>query len=246
MKLYGLLGHPLKHSKSKELFDNRFGTDDSLSFELFDYSDSGDFLDTITKNPSIQGFNVTIPHKRSVVSWLSEQTDEVVKTGACNAVKVIRESNKTIFHGHNTDVTGFKNSLPISAMKNIEQCIILGTGGAAKSVEFVLSQFNLDIIVVSRSPSTIQGTIGYKDISTLLKNNTLVVNCTPVGMFPGNETINFPYDMVDESFVFYDLVYNPLITGFMASASKMGATVMNGRQMLELQAQESWKFWGLI
>ncbi len=246
MNLYGILGFPLSHSKSKELFYNRFIESTDLQYRVFEYRDLIEFKKLLNHSRDIKGFNVTIPFKTRVVSWLSEETEEVIKTGACNTIKVIHNNNGITFKGHNTDVTGFKLSLEKLQISSVTQCLILGTGGASKAVEFVMNQLKINVIKVSRSANKSKDIILYQDIPRILIDRSLVVNCTPVGMYPNNDTIGFPYNLINQTYIFYDLVYNPLETNFLINSAKQGATVTNGWEMLKLQANEAWKFWGLI
>ncbi len=241
MKQYGLIGHPLVQSFSKIYFEEKFTKENILdaSFHLFDISDISQLTTVLEEHPHLQGFAVTIPYKQSVIQYLDEISDEAKKIGAINCVQISDGKLK----GYNTDVVGFAASfLPMLTHTN-NKALVLGTGGASKAVQYVLSQNNIPYQLVSRQSSN--DSISYEAISkATLKEYNIVINCTPLGMVPKEATFpNIPYQYVTAHHIFYDLVYKPSETVFLKKAKEQGASVLNGFDMLLAQAEENWKIW---
>ena len=146
--------------------------------------------------------------------------------------------------GFNTDVFGFSASIAGLLKPHHRRALILGSGGASKAVKYALSGAGIDVLVVSRTPGA-PGTIGYDGLTRDLTNEfTVVVNATPLGTFPREETCPpFPYQWISPCHLLYDLVYNPEETRFLALGRKQGATVKNGYEMLVLQAEKAYEIW---
>ena len=236
MALFGLIGHPVEHSFSKELFDSRF--DGQHKYELIDL-EKVDELRKIVAELGLSGFNVTIPHKKAVVGVVDRLTDVAEKIGAVNCVRVETDGSLT---GHNTDAEAFCREL--AAVGERHSALILGTGGAAHAVGYALKRMGVRYKMVSRYPRC--GTISYEEAYATTDEVDLIVNATPVGMWPNVE--NTPWDkpeiLTGKHFV-YDLVYNPSPTRLMREASAYGAQVKDGMGMLSRQAELSWSFWGI-
>jgi shikimate dehydrogenase len=241
MKLYGLIGYPLQHSFSQTYFTQKFKTlglnDCSYqNFELENIEKLNELLDTFSH---LQGLNITIPYKESVLPFLDSITSQAQAIGAVNCIH-IRDKK---LHGHNTDAYGFENSLLPYLNHGMHKALILGTGGSAKAIEFALNKLNIQSTFVSRSalPHTIQ----YEQLDgDVLKEYLLIINCTPLGTFPNIATYpNIPYASITPNHICFDLVYNPSETAFMKRSKQQGATVINGLNMLHLQAEKSWEIW---
>lgn len=242
MKQYGLIGHPLSHSFSKKYFADKFDKENILdcSYELFDIENVDLFQHVLESNTNIKGLNVTIPYKESILKFLTE-VDPIAETiGAVNTIKI----SKNTIKGYNTDYYGFKKSLKPFLDINHERALILGTGGASKTVKYVLNELNIDCLTVSRSPKN-ETEIGYDDINEfVLKHHQIIVNTTPVGMYPNTDQLpQLNYDKLTEKYLLYDLVYNPLETEFLKKGKSKGAITLNGMEMLKLQAEKSWEIW---
>ena len=245
MKTYGLIGFPLEHSFSKNYFSKKF-IELNLSeqvYENFPLQDLKQFSDLIKNNSDLIGLNITIPYKQSILSYLDEMSDEAKEIGAVNTIKIIRNSGTIHLKGFNTDVYGFSLSLK-PFLKNIHQrALILGNGGAAQAVKFVLKNLGIDFIQVSRTSA--KNTITYDQLNEyILKSHLLIVNTTPLGMSPNVETFpDLPYHYLTEDHLLYDLVYNPEKTIFLKRGEEKGALCLNGMSMLKLQAEKSWEIW---
>ncbi len=244
MKLFGLIGHPLSHSFSKKYFSEKFKSENitDCEYELFDIKSINELPLLLKQNPNLKGLNVTIPYKESVIPFLSELSKEAKEIGAVNTIKI--DGNKLI--GDNTDYFGFKQSLkPFIEIKH-ERALILGTGGASKAVEYALKSININCLFVSRNP-TKENEISYEDVNEyVIKHHQIIVNTTPVGTFPNAiEKPAIDYDLITSSHLLYDLVYNPKETLFLKEGRRRGAIILNGYQMLQLQAEKAWQIWSL-
>ncbi len=240
MREFGLIGFPLSHSFSQKYFTEKFLSEniDDAKFLNFSIPHIED-IEQLFAEHSLKGLAVTIPYKKSVIKYLDE-TDEVVKTiSACNCIKIIND--KKI--GYNTDVVGFERSFFKNLKAHHTKALLLGTGGAAAAVKFVLNKLGIQHLDVSRNAS--EKTIGYKDItSEILKEYTIIINCSPLGTYPNiTEAPQLPYDILDSSHYLFDLVYNPQLTMFLQHGKERNCTIQNGYEMLIIQAEENWKIW---
>ena len=242
-RLFGLIGYPLSHSFSKKYFAEKYEAEEIADayYELFPIEKVEVLPNLINDLPNLIGLNVTIPYKQAVLPYLDEVSEEAAAVGAVNTIKIRAGKLK----GYNSDVYGFQTALEsfLGTNNRVEGALILGTGGAAKAVEFVLNRMNISFLKVSRSIE--KGDIVYENIDEhLLGNHRLIINTTPLGMQPNIETApNIPYTYLSEQHFLYDLVYNPERTTFLAKGAQYGAAILNGLSMLHLQAEKSWEIW---
>lgn len=241
MHLFGLIGQPLTHSFSKRYFTEKFeqlGLTD-YRYELFPLASINELPALLQANPSLLGLNVTIPYKKQVLPFLSAS---FLPEGlnACNCIR-IRDS-KT--EGYNTDVIGFEKSLVPLLKTHHTRAIVLGSGGAAEAVLYVLDKLGIDHLTVSRKAAG-NKIINYYDLSDeLINSSTLIINTTPLGMFPLEDSLpSLPYELLTDKHLLYDLIYNPAKTAFLRLGEEKGASIKNGEEMLIIQAEESWKIW---
>ncbi len=242
MKIYGLIGKTLSHSFSRKYFSQKF-LDENLwdcEYQNFELKDLPKGIHELKKVPELSGLNVTIPYKTAILPFLDALTDDCAQMQACNCIKI--EHGK--WTGFNTDVIGFEKSFAPHLKPHHSKALILGTGGAAKAVAHVLKKMGIEFLYVSRSQGN-SAVIGYEDISRkILEEYTIVINTTPLGMHPEIQSCPvLPYEFVSENHYFFDLVYNPPKTVFLAKAEEKGAVIENGEKMLVIQAEESWKIW---
>ena len=242
MKLYGLIGHPLTHSFSKKYFSEKFEKEHltDCKFELFDIPNINDLRVILAQNPNLKGLSVTIPYKEVVMDYLDEIDDEAKQIGAVNTIKI--ENSRLI--GFNTDYFGFKQSLKPFLEISQERALILGTGGASKAVFHALNSLNINCLFVSRNPKN-DNEISYEDVNEyVIRNHQIIVNTTPLGTFPNiNEKPAINYNEITSKHLLYDLVYNPAETQFLKEGKQRGAMILNGLQMLKLQADKAWEIW---
>lgn len=245
MNIYGLIGYPLGHSFSKQYFTQKFEKEDldDCFFELFSLETIGEFKELIQRTANLKGLAVTIPYKESVIPYVAFMSDEARKIGAVNCIEVLPEGLK----GHNTDVVGFEQSFVPHLQHHHTKALVLGTGGASKAVQYVLYKLGIPFLLVSRSPKANQ-TISYEAIDeALLKEYTVIINCTPVGMAPNvKDRPAIPYEHLSFAHYLYDLIYKPGQTEFLSEGKSRGATIKNGYEMLIIQAEENWKIWNEI
>lgn len=244
MKL-GLIGTKLSHSFSKKYFEQKFEKLSLFnhSYSLFELNNIEELPLLLKNNKQLIGFNVTFPFKESIVPHLDKIEEEAKKIGAVNTVSVSWQNNTPILTGYNTDVFGFRKAIKPFLENTHERALILGTGGASKAVKQVLHNLGITTLTVSRTPK--KGEIGYKELNEyVIKFHKLIVNCTPLGTFPEiDKKPDIPYDLLNESHMLMDLVYNPELTEFLALGKKQGAKITNGLSMLYNQADEAWNIW---
>lgn len=245
MKLFGLVGYPLEHSFSKKYFTEKFDKENitDCKFELFSIENINKINAIINLNPELRGFSVTIPYKEQIIPFLTDLDISASEIGAVNSVKAIRQNNDIQLIGYNTDTFGFTESLK-PLLTNFNSCaLILGTGGAAKAVEYSLKNLKIEYKFVSRSKNT--KVLTYSDLTeNVISSHKLIINSTPLGMFPKVENCpDIPYNAVTKNHILFDLTYNPEITTFLKKGLEKNATIKNGLEMLHIQAEKSWKIW---
>lgn len=223
-----------------EKFENEGIDAKYINFEIPHIEDLTEILDT---TPELKGLNVTIPYKEKVISYLDFISPEATAIGAVNVIKVEHKGNDVKLKGYNSDVIGFTRSIEPFLEPCHKKALILGTGGASKAINYGLKSLGLETVYVSRFERP--GTIQYDKITPeIIKEYNVIVNCTPVGMYPHtDECPELPYEAMNSHTLLYDLIYNPDETLFMKKGKEQGATVKNGLEMLLLQAFASWDFW---
>lgn len=249
-KLLGVVGHPVAHSASPALFAQRFaelGRED-LEYRTFDLARVEDFPALLAAHPGLVGLNVTVPHKKSVVPYLASLSPEARALGAVNTL--VKKTDG--WHGHNTDVWGFRRAVGPFLANRHERALVLGTGGSAAAVHHVLAGLGIEAVSVSRSGDISAGSkafgrpsLGYHElVEWTLKHHLLVVNCTPAGMSPRvDEMPDLPVQFLTPNHLVVDLIYNPAETRLLREAKSRGAEVLNGADMLRLQAEKAWEIW---
>ncbi|MBR2161223.1 MAG: shikimate dehydrogenase [Bacteroidaceae bacterium] len=246
MNKYGLIGYPLKHSFSRNYFNEKFASEQiDAEYVNFEIEDISAFMRIIDGNPNLCGMNVTIPYKEQVIPYLDGLDPATAKRiGAVNVIKVIREGRRTRLIGYNSDVTGFSRSIEPYLDAKHKKALILGTGGASKAVLCGLEDLGVESTFVSRTKKSAE-VLTYEELTPeIMAEHLVIVNCTPVGMYPNVDVCpNIPYECLTPDHLLYDLLYNPDETLFMKKGAAQGATVKNGLEMLLLQAFESWEIW---
>ena len=240
MKQYGLIGKSLSHSFSP-LFFKQFFEKNNISAEYKVYE-----IETIEEvkellSQKIGGYNVTIPYKESILPFLDEIDPIAKEIGAVNTI--VFKNDKSI--GYNTDAFGFKQSIKPFLTNKHDSALIFGTGGVAKAVAFVLKEIGIRVLFISRNPNGRKNYFTYTDVNeNMLNACKLLVNCTPLGMFPKTEiSVDIPFNALSKDHLVIDLIYNPEKTLFLEHAQKQHATILNGASMLKEQAMESWRLW---
>jgi shikimate dehydrogenase len=238
--ILGLIGFPLEHSQSPAWFNDKFirtGITDS-EYRLFPLTSIEQFLPLLRSNPDLSGLNVTIPFKEKIIAYTDELDETAKSVGAVNTIKITRHNGVIHTKGFNTDSPGFYQTLTSHIPSG--PALILGTGGAAKAVAHALSLKKIPFFFVSRN-TTGDGIVRYSDLtSELLSRHLLIINTTPLGMYPeSGKCPPIPYQFLSGNHFLYDLVYNPEETEFMRRGKMIRARTMNGLQMLYNQAEIS-------
>ena len=239
---FGLIGKNIDYSFSKKYFSEKFKKENlDCTYSNFDIENIS-LIESILQKNGISGYNVTIPYKQEIIKFLDE-IDEVAKAiGAVNTIKKI--DNKNI--GFNTDCIGFEKSLiPLIENKKPDSALILGAGGASKAVKYVLKKLKINYSTVSRKEG--KSEFIYENLNDVIINRfKMIINCSPVGTFPNiNKCPNIPYKHLTKEHILYDLVYNPIESLFLRRGRELGCKTKNGLEMLEIQANESWRIWNI-
>lgn len=245
---FGLIGYPLTHSFSKTYFTEKFEREgiSNCRYDLFEMADLTADLPVLLQTPDLRGLNVTIPHKQAVLPYLTRLDASAQKVGAVNVIRIEPDGTLT---GFNSDYYGFQQSLidwrtgnrPVG-VRLFASALVLGTGGASKAVVAALDDLGIPHKLVSRTKKG--ENLTYDELRGTMADYELIVNCSPVGTYPRvDEAPNLPYSELTGEHWLYDLVYNPAETSFMRRGREQGSHVLNGYQMLVLQAEKAWEIW---
>lgn len=244
MKRFGLIGFPLIRSFSPSYFRQKF---ESLGLPYVYRTHPMETVEAlrgfVDMQPDLVGLNVTIPHKQAVLAEMDALDATVKAVGAVNTI-VIKRHPQLHLTGYNTDVIGFERSLLGFIGEARPAALVLGTGGAAKAVIFVLQQLGIAYVQVSRQAAG--KVLAYEQLDAgLVAAHPLLINTTPLGMPPAYTDLkpDLPYEGVSAGHFLYDLVYHSEVTPFLAEGVARGAKVKNGLEMLHLQADAAWELW---
>lgn len=237
---FGLIGKKLEHSFSPSFFKNYFETNYiNGRYEAIEIPE----LSEVVLAPifsEYEGLNVTIPYKETIIPFLDELSPEAKEIGAVNTIRI--QNGQTI--GYNTDAFGFHQSIKPFLTNRHERALILGTGGAAKAIAYTLEKIGISCIFLSRNPSKENEFLYEACNEYMLQACKLIVNCTPIGMFPHiDEKPPVQLRGIDSEHLIVDLIYNPEKTIFLSEAETLGATILNGHSMLKEQALKAWDIW---
>ena len=242
MRQLGLIGKTLSHSFSKSYFEEKFQRENitGFSYDLFEIPDIQYIREFLQRHPDVIGFNVTIPYKQAIIPYLDALSEKATAVGAVNTVTIQHIDGQIIAKGFNTDILGFRQSL--ENVDTPDRALILGTGGAAAAVTYVLENLGCRCTAVSRNP---ERGLPYSALTPeIIAQHKLIVNCTPLGTYPNiYEKPDIPYDGISGEHYLYDLVYNPSETAYLKEGIRRGAKVQNGLSMLHAQAEAAWFLW---
>ena len=221
----GLLGRKLGHSYSPQIH-SYLG-----DYPYILYEKEPEEIEAFLKHGDFTGINVTIPYKKAVIPYLDELSPIAGKLGAVNTI--VRRSDGTLF-GHNTDYFGFSTMVARSGLKvSGKKVLVLGSGGASNTAVAVLEELGAQVVIISR-----QGENNYQNLF-LHKDAALIVNTTPVGMYPDTEAAPLDITAFPKLEGVLDVIYNPARTVLLQQAEEKGLVAMNGLLMLVAQAKES-------
>ena len=245
-KIYGLIGTSLIHSFSMDFFNQKFFSEGiNAQYFNFELNDISELMSIFSEYSNLDGLNVTMPFKVSVIPYLDELDESAKSVGAVNVIKIIKKRNTAGIKliGYNTDSIAFKNSISSLLTPEMHSALVLGTGGASLAVKEALESLDIDVSYVSRRKSS--NTVTYEELTKqMIIDHKIIVNTTPLGTYPNTEECpDIPYRFITPQHLCYDLVYNPSETMFMRKAQENGATAKSGLEMLLLQAFESYRIW---
>jgi shikimate dehydrogenase len=261
-RVVGIFGHPISHTYSPLIHNSAF-CELGLDFLYLPFDVHPQNLKSALRGLTalgIVGVNITIPHKENVIPLLDEVVSEARAIGAVNTI--VNDGEK--LRGYNTDIIGVAETLrPYAAEIEGREVAIIGSGGGARAVVYVLiHQFkpryihivHTDIEYAIALRKFLLENFGFKNISAVdlympatiakLKSSTLIVNATPVGMYPKTDEslVETPEAFHSQQIVF-DLIYNPIKTKFLRFAESQGARIIGGLDMLLHQAAKSFELW---
>ena len=250
MKKYLVIGNPIDHSLSPKLHNYWFKENNINAVYEKKQIEENDIEGIISemRNGKIEGINVTVPFKKSVIPFLDKiEIPEV--TQSVNTIYIqknsITGSNKIV--GRNTDILGFKYSLErIKYSVKGKTVLILGAGGVTPSIIYALEEMKpLNIMLSNRTKKKAEDLkklfpqielIEWGDI----KNFDMIINTTSLGL-KENDKLPINYDKIGSGKFFYDVIYNPKKTNFLVKAEKRGHQIENGKMMFVYQAQEAFR-----
>ncbi len=261
-QIVGLIGHPIKHTFSPFIHNIAFELN-KLDYIYLPFDIPPANLKNALKGIialGIKGFNVTIPHKEKITEFMSNISEEASIVGSINTV--VNEMGK--MSGYNTDVNGILETLlPFKKELSGEAVSIIGSGGAARAVIYTLIRHfkPKKIFLINRTEQRAEALKNYfkakmkfdnfsinelfpPGLVNIFKDSKLIVNSTPVGMYPGNDdAITTLDDSFSKGQIIFDLVYNPPKTKLMQIAERNGAITLDGVKMLVYQAAGAFKLW---
>ncbi len=236
MRIFGLIGERLSHSFSKSYFEKKWKREkitntQYINFELSHISK----ISEIVKKKEIEGLNITTPYKTEIIPYLNNLSEKAKEINAVNTVKI---HNGNLI-GFNTDIVGFRKSIT-GLINKKKSALILGNGGASKAIQYTLKELGICYRIVSRGTLIDYNNLNDKIVSSC----DIIINTTPLGMYPNTDTYpDINYSLINTKHLVFDLTYNPSESLFLKKAKNQGATIKNGLEMLELQAEASWKIW---
>ncbi|MEM1525449.1 MAG: shikimate dehydrogenase [Nitrososphaerales archaeon] len=258
-RLICVIGSPIEHSLSPIMQNEAFKSK-GLNYVYLAFNIKPNGLKAAIegfKVMNVKGFNVTIPHKVSIITYLDSLDETALDTGAVNTV--VNDNGR--FIGYNTDVKGFIEPLK-RRISNIQtmKVIILGSGGAARAcVSALIREGCKNITILARTISKAEDLVTYiykrtnikcsidllidEKISKVIKNADIIVNATPIGMYPNINESPIPLNLIKPNMIVYDIVYNPLKTKLIKDAEAVNAITIPGYEMLVEQGAASFRLW---
>jgi len=254
MKKYLVIGNPIGHSLSPRLHNYWFKENNIDAIYEKKQVKENDIEGIISemRNGKIDGINVTVPFKKSVIPFLDELDNLAKKTQSVNTI--YKDKNKII--GTNTDILGFELSLSSTKFLSLKiknevkgkKILVLGAGGVTSSIIFALEQMEASTIMLSNR--TKEKAENLKKLFPQLelikwgdiKNFDIIINTTSLGL-KESDKIPINYDQIGSGKLFYDVIYNPRKTNFLLEAEKRGHQIKNGKMMFVYQAQEAFRRW---
>ena len=247
MKNFIVIGNPIEHSLSP-LLHNYWIKNNGINaiYEKQKLNDNQlrEFISQI-REKKINGINVTIPFKKSVIPYLDELSIEAQNTQSVNTIYF--KDNKIM--GHNTDIVGFETSVKKSKYDlTNKEVFILGAGGVVPSIIFALIKMRASKIIVSNRTKEKMDNLKnlFQNIETVdwgkVPNFDMIINATSVGL-KNEDNINLNFSSISKNKFFYDVIYNPKETNFLKTGKNLGNLTLNGKLMFIYQALASFNIW---
>jgi shikimate dehydrogenase len=243
--LYGVIGNPVRHSLSPAMqnaaFEDKGINAVYLAFETRDIEGCIRGIRSL----GIKGLSVTIPFKSEIIPLLDEVDDLARLIGAVNTV--VNENG--LLRGYNTDAVGALRALEEKIDISCKRAVIIGAGGAARAIGYILKQRGLEIIIANRSIERGVDLCRSLDCKFIRIEEVtdasadILINTTPVGMSPGMDMCPVPYDALKQGMVVMDIIYNPLKTKLLVVAEARGCIIINGLAMFIYQGAEQFRLW---
>jgi len=247
MKKFLVIGNPIKHSLSPKLHNywiKSNNIDAIYEKKKLNKDELGDVVLKI-KQKKIEGINVTVPFKKTIIPFLNELTAEAESTQSVNTLYL--KDDKVI--GHNTDIVGFETSIKKSKFNIFnKEVLILGAGGVVPSIIFALKKMKVSKIKISNRTKDKAENLKklFKDIEIIewgeIPNFDVIINATSIGL-KKDDYINLDFTLISKNSFFYDVIYNPRETNFLKTGKSLGGTTLNGKLMFIYQALSSFNIW---
>lgn len=255
----GLIGYPVEHSLSPAMQNAAFdalGVDGCYSLLPTQVGEFGERIERCVRE-GFAGWNITVPHKERMLPYLQGMSAEVKATGACNTVQV--EGGRLV--GYNTDIAGFLFGLEeVGGIGDGSRVVVLGAGGSARAAVYALASAGHDVLILARNVGQAEGLAGSLReaaeghiehgelaagaLNASIQDASLLVNCTPAGMWPHTEATPLPDGVVlPGHLLVYDLVYRPRPSRLLEIAASVGCRTQDGLAMLIGQGAAAFKIW---
>jgi len=250
MKKYLVIGNPIGHSLSPKLHNYWFKKNNINAIYEKKKVDENDIRGVISdlRNGKIDGINVTVPFKKFVIPFIDDLSLEAKETQSVNTIN--KENNKIL--GHNTDVSGFDLSIRKKGFNlKDKKILILGAGGVVSSIILALKKMEVKKIILSnRTKKKAENFKNFfKDLEIVdwgeIPEFDMIINATSLGLNI-NDEIKLDYENIGSNKLFYDIIYNPQQTNFLAKAKKFGNEIENGTMMFLYQAHHAFTIWHKI
>lgn len=238
-KVLGIIGNPVAKSFSPTYFNEKFKKHNlDYVYKRFQLNEIAEVENLFRTESRLVGLNVTSPFKESIIPFLDECSKESIALHSVNTIKIVKGRRL----GYNTDVIGFRATLQGLDVK-AQKCLVLGSGGAASAVKYVLTKEGHQFVQISRNP--VKEMLGYGAVNKqLLKEYPVIINTTPLGMSHQKHLKPaIPYRYISRGNLLVDLIYEPRVTAFLLEGLNRGARIKNGYEMLIKQAEASWNIW---
>jgi shikimate dehydrogenase len=247
MKKFLVIGNPIEHSLSPKIHNywiKNNGIDAIYEKKKLDENGLGDIVLQI-KQKKIEGVNVTVPFKKTIIPFLDELSAEAKSTQSVNTLFL--KGKKVI--GHNTDIIGFETSI-VKSKFNVfnKEVLILGAGGVVPSIIFALKKMKVSKIKISNRTKKNAENLKkiFKNIEIIewgeIPNFDVIINATSLGL-KKDDYINLDFSLISRNSLFYDVIYNPKETNFLKTGKNLGNTILNGKLMFIYQALSAFNIW---